>query len=524
MPSIRFTAGPLAALAIAVSACASAPASGLAPASGETEPAILAADLAHRITFLASDSLEGRETGSRGIEIAADYLASEAARLRLQPAGDAGTYFQDVPLERKATHATVTGSNADGSFSLSGEDILPVSGIGGLPLASRLSGGGPLVFGGHLVDEPLGTDELNPEELRDAIVIVRLNPPPGVDPTTQPPRLPMATLFSPMSPAAAVLLVAEATEADFWNYAADVGAKGAISLASAGAAGGPVAPPFFLISAEAAERLLGASLSESRRPRTGLGTVRYTIEEEIEHIPGRNVIAILPGRDPARAGEFIALGAHYDHVGIGFPVDGDSIFNGADDNASGTSVLLEVAEDLANRSANQRPARSVLFTWFTAEESGLLGSEFLTDHPPVPRDSIVAHINMDMVGRNSPDSIFSVGSRRLSTELGDLVEAVNARQPRPFIFDFEYDAPGHPEQIYCRSDHYNFARFGIPILFLTSGLHADYHAPSDEADLIDTDKAARVATLVRDIVLEVADRPDRPRVDQPVPPLGMPCS
>lgn len=522
MGSIRYSTLLLVGFAIAMPACASAPPAGGAVAAGDTNAAILAEDLQLRISLLASDSLRGRDTGSPGIDIAADYLAREAARLGLRPAGDGGTYFQNVPLRRTATRASVSGTNATGPFTLTPNDILPVSGIGGLPGASKFAGGGPIVFGGHLVDAPLGANEINPEELRDAVVIVRLSPPPGVDPGIQPPRLPMATLFSPMSPAAAVLLVAEETEADFWEYAADVSAKGAVGLDRPNTSG-PTAPPFFLISVEAAERLLGATLAESRYPRTDLGTLQYSIEEEVQTIPGRNVIAILPGRDPARAGEYIVLGAHYDHVGVGAPLDGDSIYNGADDNASGTAVLAEVAEAFANLPMSRRPARSVVFAWFTAEEAGLLGSEFLTDQPPVPRDSIIAHINMDMVGRNSPDSLFSVGSRRLSTEFGDLVEAVNQRQERPFVFDFEYDEPGHPEQIYCRSDHYNFARFGIPILFLTTGMHPQYHAPSDEIALIDSDKAARVATLVRDIVLEVSDRPSRPRVDQPVPPLGAPC-
>jgi hypothetical protein len=417
----------------------------------------------------------------------------------------------------------VSGSSVNGPFTLGSDEILPVSGIGGLPEASRMSGSGPLIFGGHLVDAPLGANELSPEQLRGAVVIVRLGPPPGVNPDIQPPRLPMATLFSPMSPAAAVLLVAEESEAEFWSYAVGVSRNGAVSLVDSGA-GEPKAPPFFLITVPAAERLLGAPLSGSRLPRTNLGTLQYSIEENVERIRGRNVVAILPGSDPARSGEYVALGAHYDHVGVGAPVNGDSIYNGADDNASGSAVLLEVAESFAGLPAAQRPARSVLFSWFTGEESGLLGSEFLTDHLPVRRESVVAHINMDMVGRNSPDTLFSVGSRKLSTEFGDLVEAVNARQARPFIFDFEYDTPGHPEQIYCRSDHYNFARFGIPILFLTTGLHPQYHQPSDELVLIDNDKLARVATLVKDLTLEVANQSSRLRVDRPVPPLGSPCT
>src|SRR5690606_5318949 len=142
--------------------------------------------------------------------------------------------------------------------------------------------------------------------------------------------------------------------------------------------------------------------------------------------------AIVPGADPRLRGQYVTLGAHYDHVGAGEPVNGDSIYNGADDNASGSSTLLEVAEALATLPEERRPGRSTLFVWNTAEEAGLLGSEHFTDHPTVPRDSIVAHINMDMVGRNHPDSLFVVGPSRLSTELASIVEEVNTGLPRSF--------------------------------------------------------------------------------------------
>jgi hypothetical protein len=512
-------------LLLTAAACASSPVGtpGVASPGAGTRTEILASDLGRRVSILADDSLAGRDTGSPGIDAAANYIASELTRLGLRPMGDRGTFFQSVPLQRKATRATVSGENVNGPFNLSSDEIIPVSGIMGLPEASRTTGSGPLIFGGHLVDEPLGANELSAAQLAGAIVIVRLSAPAGVNAEAQPPRMTMAMLFSQMSPAAAVLLVAEEAEKEQWQYAADVASKGAVRLGDAGGSG-PTAPPFFFISIPTAERLLGAPLSNSRMPRTNLGTFSYTLEEEVRTIPARNVVGMLPGRDPARSNEVIALGGHYDHIGIGAPVDGDSIYNGADDNASGSAVLLEIAESLAGLPTSQRPARSVLFAWYTAEESGLLGSEYLTDNFPVSIGSVVANVNMDMVGRNSPDSIFSIGTRKVSSEFGDLVEAVNARMATPLIFDYEFDAPGHPEQLYCRSDHYNFARFGIPVLFLTSGLHPQYHQPSDEVALIDNEKLARIAKLLEGVTIEVGNRAGRFRVDQPVPPLGTPCS
>lgn len=285
----------------------------------------------------------------------------------------------------------------------------------------------------------------------------------------------------------------------------------------------------------------------------------------------RNVIAILRGSDPVLRNEYVAIGAHNDHIGtdtvavdhdslraynieltrLGAPVwdrskralrdslravihinvdslrrirpaRRDSISNGADDDGSGTVTVLEIAEVLA--SAPVKPKRSILFVWHTGEEKRLLGSKWFTDHPTVPRDQIVAQLNMDMVGRGSaaditgggPDYLQIVGSRRLSTELGDIVEQANSASPRPFKFDYQFDANGHPERIYCRSDHYMYARYGIPIAFFTTGLHPDYHQLTDEPQYIDYDHMTRVADFVRDIAVRVANLDHRPKVDKPV--------
>jgi Zn-dependent M28 family amino/carboxypeptidase len=205
------------------------------------------------------------------------------------------------------------------------------------------------------------------------------------------------------------------------------------------------------------------------------------------------------------------------------PARRDSINNGADDDGSGTVTVLELAEAFAK--AKVKPKRSILFVWHTGEEKGLLGSRHFTDNPTVPRDSIVAQINIDMVGRGAATDLGAgsdrylmlVGSRRLSTELGDLVETVNKSEPMPFSLDYTYDANGHPENIYCRSDHYNYARYGIPVVFLTTGLHGDYHQVTDEPQYIDYPHMARVGGLVFDLVNRVADLDHRPVVGKPKP-------
>jgi Zn-dependent M28 family amino/carboxypeptidase len=171
-----------------------------------------------------------------------------------------------------------------------------------------------------------------------------------------------------------------------------------------------------------------------------------------------------------------------------------------------------------------KPKRSILLVWHTAEEKGLLGSRWFADHPTVPRSQIVAQLNIDMVGRGGaddlagggPDYLQLVGSRRVSTELGDIVEQINSASARPFKFDYQFDANGHPERIYCRSDHYNYARYGIPITFFTTGLHPDYHQVTDEIQYIDFDHMNRVANFIRDIAVHVANLDHRLKVDKPV--------
>ena len=248
---------------------------------------------------------------------------------------------------------------------------------------------------------------------------------------------------------------------------------------------------------------------------------------------GRNVIGVIRGGDSTLAGQYVAIGARVDHLGVdAVPVDRDSaharrdsVFNGADD-GSGAMALLEIAEAIAL--APVKPRRSILFVWHTGEEGGLTGSRWFVQHPTVPRDSIVAMINMDMIGRGratdlpggGDDYLAVVGSRRLSTELGEAVVAVNLTQPRPLRLDYRFDEPttwpGY-NNIYGRSDHANYARCNIPIAFFFTGLHQDYHRVTDEPQYIDYPHYAMITRYIGDLVLHLANRPARPTVDTPGP-------
>jgi Zn-dependent M28 family amino/carboxypeptidase len=263
------------------------------------------------------------------------------------------------------------------------------------------------------------------------------------------------------------------------------------------------------------------------------GRVRLGVAVDREAGESRNVVGIVRGAG-ADAGEWVAFGAHYDHLGV---VDG-VIHNGADDDASGTTAILAVAEALArDRAAGAGANRSSVFVFHSAEEKGLFGSEFFTDNPDRSSvgaiERVVANINLDMVGREHPDSLYVIGHDRLSTSFGRTVEAANAAlgaggRPR-FVLDRTFDAADHPENLYQRSDHYNYARFGVPIVFFTDGMGAnwakgrdrdDYHRSDDDAGLIDFGKLLDVARLAYSIGRTTADAPERPPVDRPVEPAG----
>jgi hypothetical protein len=232
---------------------------------------------------------------------------------------------------------------------------------------------------------------------------------------------------------------------------------------------------------------------------------RYPLRPRNRMAP--NVVAIFPGSDPVLKDEYVVLSAHMDHVGVGRPVRGDSIYNGADDDASGTSALLEIAEAFA--SLPQRPARSILFLAVSGEEKGLLGSEHFSDHPTVPLQSMVADLNVDMIGRNAPTDIVVIG--KTYSSLGPMVERVAAQNSQLLGGLAASDDRWPEERFFFRSDHYNFARKEIPAVFFFAGTHADYHQPSDEVEQLDVDKAARVARMIFLTAHAVATDPQRPQ-------------
>lgn len=231
---------------------------------------------------------------------------------------------------------------------------------------------------------------------------------------------------------------------------------------------------------------------------------RYRVPADTTHT-APNVVGILPGSDPDLRDEYLVYSAHMDHVGVRQPdAEGDSIYNGADDDASGTATVMEIAEAMA--SLQEGPRRSVIFVLVSGEERGLWGSDHFAANPPVPVEAMVANLNADMVGRNWSDTIVAIGKEH--SDLGETLARVNERHPELGMTAIDDLWPD--ERFYFRSDHYNFARRGVPILFFFNGVHEDYHRPSDEVELIDGEKTARIGRLLFYLGMDVADAAARP--------------
>ena len=523
-----------------------------------TTPAISENDLMTRVYLFADDSMRGREAGYPGAIKGTAYIAAELRRLGLRPAGENGTYFQNVPFIARTLDSSTTIVSKDARL-VAYKDFVAIPFRGALP---RSIDGAQVIYGGVLGDT---VNALTPAQAEGKFVIVR-------NPTGVLGRI------GPTNKLAGAASVALVGTGDLSGNALATGHAPTLTLPPA--PGAPSALVTLAMSESAAERLLGAPL-QGMAVGTAGGTVQGNLRFIERAAPTRNVIAVLPGSDRVLRNQYVAIGAHSDHVGyrVTGPVDHDSLHlhaaqrylatenptgaplnaearqamearvaairvnldsvrklrparrdsinNGADDDASGSMLVLEVAQAFARRAV--KPKRSILFAWHTGEEKGLLGSRHFTEHPTVPRDSIVAQINLDMVGRGAAGDLGAgsdrylqlVGSRRLSTELGDLVEMVNKAEPMPFTFDYTLDANGHPENIYCRSDHYNYARYGIPVVFMTTGLHGDYHQPTDEAQYIDYPHMARIGRFVYNLTQRLGDLARRPVVDKPKPdPTG----
>jgi hypothetical protein len=531
------------------------------------------------LSYIASDELQGRQIYTEGLGLAAGYITQHLAEWGLKPAGEDGSYFQTVKVlgVRTTSNALVTVDvNGQKRTFKDGEGITFPRNMGGKQTLT----GDDIQFVGYGLQSPDAKidDYANIDPKGKVIVFV------GSGPKTLP-------------PGSARLLAARSRSALEKGAIAVIGPPGGFGFGRGGRGGTgatgaaqpergaqpvtgrfgqpdngdfttvqrydkPVAPSLtaqdefleFLFSGSDIKYSELKELVTKQEPIApfALKGVTMTFNVDADYTIVRtqlthNVVAIIPGTDAKLKDEYVAFGAHYDHVGYsqspgarGFfggaggaggctgqtrdtPRPGDNISNGADDDGSGTVALMALAKAFA---LGPKPKRSLLFVWHSGEEAGLYGSRYNADFPIVPIEKIAAQLNIDMIGRNRCDDpneenkVYIVGSDRISTELHNLNEDANTSLSQPMTLDYEFNDPTDPESLYTRSDHYSYAAKGIPIIFYTTGLHKDYHYVTDEVSKIDFPKMSHITQLVYATGMKVANLDHVPARDHKGPRKG----
>ncbi len=461
---------------------------------------ITAGDVARRIGIIADDSMLGRDTPSRGLELTARYVAEQFRRFGLKPGGDHGGWLQRYVISQRKLDVASSrlvlaagGMEATARFDRSARYMQGA--VSGVPLT------GPAV----LVGGALTPDDVAGMPLRDKLVVYLSD--------KRGPPTPYSSQVSRALRLAAPKAVVVVVDVDSETFAQRIPRSGpartAVDLKL-------LSPPFVEVSEATVSRVLGAAHVDPRAVRAQSKPVfrelpdlrmRLQLSDSVlRSLTAPNTVGILEGSDSELKREYLVFSAHMDHIGVTPGRAGaDSINNGADDDASGTTGVIELAEAFSRPGA--RPKRSVIFLTVSGEEKGLWGSRYFTEHPPVPIDRIVADLNIDMIGRNWRDTIVAIG--REHSDLGVTLARVTRAHPELNITTI--DDPWPEERFYFRSDHYNFARKGVPILFFFNGVHQDYHAVTDSPDKIDSEKEARILRLVYYLGQEVGDAADRPR-------------
>lgn len=529
------------------------PASKTADAVLDAATQITAEQLKDYLNFIASDELEGRDTPSRGLDIAAQFIALHLSRWKLKPMGDPlsgeqRSYLQRIPLRRDWIDAPQTSLKFDDRrFSL-GDDFLA------LPTGFAGTTSGPLVYVGD--GWMIKSKKINAYEGIDVkgkiLIANNVGLPPGIAEADLSGTLgedwDYPLTYARRHGAVGIILIPSREALANWERQRQARMEQShLAAPSLEEPGGPELMlswpriPIITASASLANALLhgegrdpAAFFSRSAEgklpvsfPLQANKKLSITIALKSAAAATQNVLAVVEGSDPVLKHEYVSIGAHYD--GAVSPATGtaqaDAIYNAADDNASGTAALLAMAEALMRA---PRPKRSLLFIWDAGEERGLLGSYHFTVKPVVPLDKIVAHFNIDMIGRTrqgvatpanedlaGPDEVFVVGPRSLSTSLSELVDGVNQSYLN-LKLNHRYDNVNN-QFFFPRSDHVPYLQQGIPILSWFTGLHEDYHRPSDSPDKIDYLKMERITRTLLVTAWSLADAAKRPQIDQPMP-------
>lgn len=502
------------------------------------------------LSAIAADSMEGRETGTRGQIMAAEYLAERYRSMGLKPVGDNGTYYQNFDLSATKRDSTVfkTYKVADGEKELIERSVESLN-----KMASyiRSYGGsdslsGEIIFAGFGINDPVNNiAHLEGLDLSGKWVMVFEEIPHVIDGDTliNPAIDGRQRLASAVGQKGAegLLLIPDMNRSEFQDLAEKIqpiySNPSSLSLdyLNRGSRSG-FNKGYTVINPELAADILDLtdskglsslranlidSISDFSPRATGyeLSQIPYVSKPKVET---ENVLALLEGGDPQLKDEVVVLTSHYDHVGIGRPDStGDRIYNGADDDGSGTVAILNIAKALSEAKENgYLPKRSILFLNVTGEEKGLLGSRYYSDHPVIPIEKTVANINTDMIGRidarhekmGQENYSYIIGGKIISSQLDSLLEVAN-KQSGNIELSSRYNDLEDPNRFYRRSDHWNFGRLGVPFVFFFTGVHEDYHRPSDEVHKIRFEKMARIAKTMYATAVLVANTEKAPEVD-----------
>lgn len=465
---------------------------------------ISATSLSARLHFIASPELEGRETTFRGQKVAARYIASEFQRIGLKPIGDSGSYFQkfDVEAMKVSNNATIAVTNKAGHSTYQFRtDFLALSG-----LEKEIAG--EIVFIGHM------DNKVDSASTRGRIVLALLGRKDDARDTSITPMRRVGFIRTFPGSLATLVIADDAGGASIERLNARFSStieRGTMQVVSRDARPQRGFTFPILISPRLADVILastGRSVAQLRDAAVqstgfesqvvGQTTVAVALKSSRELKTTENVIGLLEGSDPRLKEECVVFTAHYDHVGIGA---NGAIYPGADDDGSGTVGVIELAQAFAANPV--RPKRSLIFMTVVGEEKGLWGSDWYVRHPIVPLEKTIANLNTDMIGRvdkkyselNNSNYVYVIGSDKISTQLDSVMKVANKESVNLHL-DYTYNDDKDPNQFYRRSDHYNFAKNGIPVVFFFTGEHEDYHRPTDTVEKILFDRMERIVRLM----------------------------
>jgi Zn-dependent M28 family amino/carboxypeptidase len=521
----------------------------ITPAERKMASEITAKQLSDYLYFVASDAMEGRDTPSRGLDTTAEFIKMNLSRWGFKPAGDDGTFFQKIAIKAESVDPANTLLSIDNQPFALNDDFFRTSGNGSANALMVFAGNGWVVKSKN-IDAYKGVDVkgkivvlYTPQGFPDRRTIT--SRPAGVtrddltgtkgtdwaDPLT----------YAAQNGAAGILVIGSPQLQANWGQIKNFFSRGSSFPEKLREA--PTGPAATMPVALISDKVANAIFSGTGKDKTSAESfaidkpVSITTMTKSETKWTQNVVAIWEGSDLTLKNEMVAIGAHYDHIGVSQnPAAPDKINNGADDDGSGTVAVLSIAEALAK--SKMRPKRSVLFVWHCGEEKGLWGSEYFNKFPTVDIKNVIAQLNIDMIGRSldpnkvikcdSPgkpcneelskaNEIYVIGKDMMSSTLGAVVDGTNKGYLN-LGYNTKYDDPKDKNRFFFRSDHFNYAQKGIPITFWFDGVHEDYHQPGDSPDKIDYAKMEKVTRTIFLTLLEVTSLPKRPAVDKKLPP------